>query len=111
MTTAILQMAVFLSCAFAFAAYLLHIDRKDKQDARQKKIEFPRPPTMRNTNIKVLPCLTFRPLHPFAPLLARSAVGVNIGSVTSPRANSQFRSATTHLRHFQQPPVLKRRQS
>jgi hypothetical protein len=43
MITAILQMAVFLGCAFAFAAYLLHIDRKDKQDARQKKIEFPRP--------------------------------------------------------------------
>jgi hypothetical protein len=44
MTTAILQMAVFLGCALAFAAYLLHVDRKDKQDARQKKIEFPRQP-------------------------------------------------------------------
>lgn len=41
MTTAILQMAVLLACAFAFAGYLLRLDRKDRMDKHQERFEFP----------------------------------------------------------------------
>jgi hypothetical protein len=40
MITAILQMAVLLACAFAFAGYLLHLDKQEKRDARQSEIDF-----------------------------------------------------------------------
>jgi hypothetical protein len=41
MTTAILQMAALLVCAFAFAGYLLRLDKKDRTDKRQERFEFP----------------------------------------------------------------------